>query len=223
MAEKAVIASVDFGYKKIEGLMLPDGTYAVAVPQIADLISASRNTMSRDLKRLLGDGFSPSKQSIMDVKQKINVVKITELMTILNKVAFAGNIQAQELLLAFAEETIERRFNNAFGIKCTEDEYNEKLTIRLKRLLARKDYTDVLMERHIDLYETKPVPEDYRVWTVKVNKALFGCQHFKCNRDSMTTEQQEMITDFERTVKRFALKYDHATPMELIDKTLETF
>jgi hypothetical protein len=29
-----------------------------------------------------------------------------------------------------------------------------------------------------------------------------------------------MITDFERTVKRFALKYTHATPMELIDRTL---
>ena len=34
---KAVIATIDLGFTKIDGLMLPDGSYAIAVPQLAEL------------------------------------------------------------------------------------------------------------------------------------------------------------------------------------------
>jgi hypothetical protein len=226
MAEKAVVAQIDFGYTKIEGLMLPDGSYRMGVSQITNLMpnSVRPNQASRDLKPLLGESFQFDKIKSELNNKPVNTITIEQFVQLLKVLALQKTSQeAITLLVILAEESIERRFNHAFGVKCTEEDYNKLLTIRWKRLLARRDYTDVLMERHIDLYETKPIPEDYRVWTVKVNKALFGCQHFKCNRDNMTTEQQEMITDFERTVKRFALKYTHATPMELIDKTLETF
>jgi IS30 family transposase len=203
--------------------MLPDGRYKVSVPQIAELIGTSKNTMSRDLKRLLGESFRPSKISIEKINQKINVVSLTELMMILNKIAFAGNVQAQSLLLALAEESIERRFNNAFNIKCSEDEYNERLKIRIERIEARIVYTDVLMKRHLELYGAKPIADDYKKWTVKVNKFLYNRPHFKCDRDNMTIEEQRIIIDFERTANRFAVKYPEATPIELIDRTLETF
>jgi hypothetical protein len=39
----------------------------------------------------------------------------------------------------------------------------------------------------------------------------------------MTKDQQELISDFERTVKRFASMYQNITPIELINKTLATF
>jgi hypothetical protein len=133
------------------------------------------------------------------------------------------NKEAITLLAVLAEESIERRFNHAFGIKCTEEEYNEKLKLRIKRLMARKDYTDVLMNRHVDLYGVKPEPSDYRDWTVMVNQHLFGVKHFKCDRDNMTTEQQELISDLERTAKRFASKDANFKPLELIAKSLDTF
>lgn len=226
MPQKAVVAQIDFGYAKIEGLMLPDGSYRMGVSQVTSLMPtlATQNNATREVKALLGKDSNLLKISSEISKAPVNTITIDQFIQLVKKVVIQKkNEEAIALLIILAEESIERRFNHAFGVKCSEEDYNKLLTIRWKRLLARRDYTDVLMERHIDLYETKPIAEDYRVWTVKVNKALFGCQHFKCNRDNMTTEQQEMITDFERTVKRFAVKYDHATPMELIDRTLETF
>jgi hypothetical protein len=226
MAQKAVVAQIDFGYTKVEGLMLPDGSYRMGVSQIINLLPSltTLNNATRDVKVLLGNDCKLLKIPSEISKNPVNTISIDQLVELVTKLATEKlNREAIVLLSIFAIEVLENRFNHAFGVKCTQEEQNKNLAIRWKRLLARRDYTDVLMERHIDLYGTKPVPEDYRVWTVKVNKVLFGCQHFKCNRDNMTTEQQEMITDFERTVKRFALKYDYATPMELIDKTLETF
>jgi hypothetical protein len=46
---------------EFDGLMLPDSSYAIGVPQAADLFHLSKNTFSRDLKRLLGKDFHPSK------------------------------------------------------------------------------------------------------------------------------------------------------------------
>jgi hypothetical protein len=97
------------------------------------------------------------------------------------------------------------------------------LKIRIERIEARIVYTDVLMKRHIELYGTKPVAEDYKRWTVMVNKFLYGRPHFKCDRDNMTIEEQRIIIDFERTANRFAVKYPKITPLELIGKTLDTF
>jgi hypothetical protein len=179
---------------------------------------------TRDIKALLGKGSQLSKVKSELSNNPVNTIRIEQLVELVTKLATDRlEREAIVLLSIFAIESIERRFNNAFVVKCTEDEYNKLLTIRWKRLLARKDYTDTLMERHIDLYGTKPVAEDYRVWTVKVNIHLFGCKHFKCDRDNMTKEQQELISDFERTVKRFASMYPTITPIELINKTLATF
>jgi hypothetical protein len=153
----------------------------------------------------------------------VNTIKLPDFMKLLTELVSVGNIFAKTLLLSLAEESIKRRFNHAFEVKCTEDEYNEKLKLRIKRLMARHDYTDVPLKRHVDLYGIKPESHHYRDWTVMVNEYLFGVKHFNCNRDNMTPEQQELISDFERTAKRFASKNANFKPLELITKSLDTF
>lgn len=54
---KAVIATVDLGFTKIEGLMLPDSSYAIAVLQLAEVFSFDKNQASRTVKSLLGKDF----------------------------------------------------------------------------------------------------------------------------------------------------------------------
>lgn len=54
---KAQIAIVNFGDTEIEGLLLANGEFAVAVPQIADLFQFNKNQASRELKPLLAAGF----------------------------------------------------------------------------------------------------------------------------------------------------------------------
>lgn len=57
---KAKIAQVDFGFTKIDGLMLPDGSYAIATAQANELFSFAShpNYVNRSLKRILGANFT---------------------------------------------------------------------------------------------------------------------------------------------------------------------
>lgn len=61
---KAQIATIDLGFVKFDGLMMPDGGYAIAVPQVATLIQSSQNYASQGFKRLLGKGFNPHKNGL---------------------------------------------------------------------------------------------------------------------------------------------------------------
>ncbi len=60
---KAQVTPVQVGNNTIDGLMDTEGTFYVAVPQVSDLFKTSRNTASRDFKRLLGASFKTSKLS----------------------------------------------------------------------------------------------------------------------------------------------------------------
>ena len=53
----AEIAQVKVGAIEFQGLKFPDGSYGIAVPQIANLFSISVNHASRDFKALLGCDF----------------------------------------------------------------------------------------------------------------------------------------------------------------------
>lgn len=66
--KKAVVATVTYAGFEFPGLKLPSGEYAVAIPQVIDLLGQdnkgfcpSKNTASRDFKRMLGKRFRPSK------------------------------------------------------------------------------------------------------------------------------------------------------------------
>lgn len=223
MAQKAKLAQVDFGYAKIEGLMLPNGEYRMGASQAAVLLQFDTNQASRSIKSLLGKGYQfDSVKSELNPKP-VNTISLSDFLIILIELTARGNSTAKELMSGLAQESIEKRFNKAFDLKFSDEEFNEKLKIRMERLQARIVYTDVLRDRHIKLYGTKPTSEDYKQWTVLVNKYLYGRSHFRCDRDNMTPSEQRMITDFERTGERFALMFPLMTPMELIKKTLETF
>ena len=220
---KAQIALIDLGFVKFEGLMLPNGDYAIAVPQIADLFQASRNTASRDFKRLLGERFQPSKISTQFNQAPVNVIDIASFTILVRALDKAGYKTATALIDAFFEEGIERRFDRAFNRVVEEAEYNARLALRMKRLMARRAWTDVLQDRHIQLYGVKPTPKQFRDWTVKANEVLFGRPHFKCNRDNMELEEQRIIESFEFMAVRRAKQHPQVSPDKLLDLALDTF
>lgn len=223
MSTKAVIAQIELGLIIFDGLMLPNGDYAVAVPQVAEIFGTNKNYASQELKRLLGEGFRPHKVKTELGNQLINVILVEDFKKVVLALALKGNTLAQSLVEALLEEGIERRFARAFNQKVEEEEYDEKLKLRMKRLFARHDWTDVLMNRYIDLNGVKPESHHYRKWTVAVNQKLFGQSHFCRNRDNMTPEQQQTIYDFERMAKRRAEQYPDISADELVIKALDTF
>lgn len=65
---KAVVATVDLGFAEIDGLMLPDGGYMVAIPQIVSMDLVPPNRSVKQLESLYGMGF----QAHLKVKTELN-------------------------------------------------------------------------------------------------------------------------------------------------------
>ncbi|TVQ54030.1 MAG: hypothetical protein EA366_12270 [Spirulina sp. DLM2.Bin59] len=183
---KAVTLAVDFGFTTIEGLMLPSGEYAIAVSQIAALIGTSKNTASRDFKRLLGEGFRSSKVATDQGNQRINALPLDVFLDLLYALAKQGNPVADALARAFMHEAPQRRFDTAAGVKVSEAEYNATLKQRMERVTARKEWTDIIRDRSLEL-TGRPAPSHvFSGLTREVNMALFNRPNFEGNRDNMT-------------------------------------
>jgi hypothetical protein len=217
---KAVTLMVDFGFTTIEGLMMPNGDYAVSVPQVAALVGTSRKTASRDFKRLMGEGFRVSKVATDQGNQRINAMPLDVFTDLLYFLAKQGNPIADSMARAFLHETPQRRFDTAAGKKVEESEYNKRLAQRMERVTARFEWTDAVMSRGLEKTGHKPGRGTYRDLTVKVNRVLFNRDHFYCDRDNMTPNQQRTITAFETMVANFANLFPDDSPDQLIERAL---
>jgi hypothetical protein len=222
---KALVAIVDFGFIKVEGLMMPDGRYTISVSQANKILNFSthQNHAARNLKALLGNGFEHTKIKTELSNNVSSVITIQQFKKLLIELTKRGNSIASSFVEAIVEEGIERRFDIAFGNKVEEAERNERLALRMARLLARHQWTDTLMERHLQLFGVKPTPNQYKDWTVRVNRALFEKDHFCCNRDNMNDYEQRTIELFESMCVRQASKYPTENPDYILDKTLAIF
>lgn len=60
---KAIVAKVQFGTFEIDGLLFEDGSYEIAIPQVASLFLDSQMRASQTLKRLMGMDFKTHKSS----------------------------------------------------------------------------------------------------------------------------------------------------------------
>jgi len=96
---RADIATVDLGFTKFDGLILPDGSYAISVSQIAELMGLdnTQRQLSRDIKSMLGDGFQFG-EITNGLNQPVNILTITEFEQLLKALAVIGNEQAQVML-----------------------------------------------------------------------------------------------------------------------------
>ena len=220
---KAIVSQIDLGFAKFEGLMLPDGSYAIGVSQIAELMQSAKDHSSRDIKALLGKGFQFAKIASELNPKAVNIVDLITFRKIIRALDKQGNPVASALVDAFIEESIDRRYDTAFGKKVTESERNQILAQRMKRLIARRGWTDILQERHIECYGSKPTPKQFRDWTVRVNQALFTKTHFKCDRDNMQAEEQSIIETFEKMAVRRAGQNPKEEPTILLELALDTF
>ena len=115
---KAIVSKIDLGFAEVEGLMLPDGSYAIAVPQIADLFGYSRVCASQSLKRLMGEDFKTHIMSTEFNKKPVNIVKLEDFKKIVCLLAQKGNPAAIELL--------NKINNNGFILKSVKEKEKKK-------------------------------------------------------------------------------------------------
>jgi hypothetical protein len=217
----------------ITGLMMPDGEYRMSNTDAANAVDEGRRSMGNFLtstafKALQVNGSTvgkPLKVRVDGVLSTFNASSI-ELVALYWASFGSSNRKAFALTAALATESIQRRFDRAFEQKVTEAEYDAALALRLERLQARRTWTDVVKDRMIAMgyyQDSGRVRDEYKTLTVAANKALFNQPHFKCDRDNMTPEQQQLIGDFERAAQRKANKHPNATPQEIVEMVLQLF
>lgn len=220
---KAIVAQVQIGLITIEGLMAPNGDFGVGVSQIAEHFSLDKTIATREVKSLLGKGLQLDKWKSELNSNPVNVISIKDFKKLVRALDRKGNILAEALTDALLEESIERRFARAFNVKFDEDEAEKRLALRMGRIISRFAWTDVIKKRHYQITGRYPSSDYYRSCTIMVNKKLFGRPHFNCNRDNMTPEQQQLISDFERMAQRKSKQYPDLPAHELLMKIIELF
>jgi hypothetical protein len=142
---KATRATVTIGNLAIDGFMLPDGSYRMSQTQAAEAVGLTeRNAreflQSKALKSLMGEGYTPQISEIEpDEAQerggsRISAVPIEVVRKYWLWQVLRGNKKALALVDALTTETIERRFDAAFGVSRSEQERNDRLSSRIQQL-----------------------------------------------------------------------------------------
>ncbi|NEO34578.1 MAG: hypothetical protein F6K36_30150 [Symploca sp. SIO3C6] len=137
--------TITIGPLSVDGFMLPDGSYRMSQTQTAEAIglneiNARRFLGSKSIKGLLGKGYTPDTLAVEktdDSKRggtRINALPLEVVSAFWLQQCTKGNKKAIALTMALLTETLERRFDNAFGVDRTEDDYNATLFKRVESL-----------------------------------------------------------------------------------------
>lgn len=180
---KATRATVTIGSLEVDGFMLPDGTYRMSQTQAAEMVGLTeRNTRDflrgKAVKSLLGEDYIPAKIEKITVETEgkytgnpnINALPLDVVSVYWFYQALRGNKLAIPLCVALITESLERRFDNAFGVIRSESERDQRLSDRLQRLQRDLDRLgegfalDDLIRQERDRFEQKLIDHGIDPW-----------------------------------------------------------
>jgi hypothetical protein len=143
--DKAQRATVQIGPLSVDGFQMPDGSYRMSQAGAAECIgttpqNASNFLRSKAFKALQSGESTDQTFEVIEVESsqqatggtRINAVSLDVVWAFWLYQCFRGNKQAYNLLAALGLETLERRFDAAFGVKRSESDRDALLTQRLQ-------------------------------------------------------------------------------------------
>ena len=172
---KATRATVAIGALTVDAFMLPDGSYRMSQTQASEAVGLSRQNVSdflrsNAIKTLLGEGYtSPiSGNEQIEIESegdkrgqsRFNSLPLEIVGAYWLWQSYRGNKKALSLCMALIIESLERRFDDAFGVVITEQERNRRLSQRnsqLERDLAKLGEgfaIDAEIHRERDFFES---------------------------------------------------------------------
>ncbi len=146
---KATRASVQIGALEVDGFMLPDGSYRMSQAQVAEAVGLSRRNVSdflrsKAIKALIGKGYTGTilEREEIEIEPEPGKRGQSRFMAMPLEIVSAywqwqshrGNKKALALCIALMTETLERRFDTAFGVTRTEQERDDRLQKRIQQL-----------------------------------------------------------------------------------------
>ena len=204
-------------------------------PGMARAIDLSEGTtraksLPKALKASLGEGFTTRREKF---KMSSGGVTSLNLWTtdaastyFLYHARYNNNERAWALTEALAGTSLDLVANDAFGRQYESGMARASIELRFNRVFARNLWTDTVRDRMIQLeyyWDKLRVCNEFKVLTIKVNMSLFNQPHFKCDRDNMGADQQQLISAFETVAARKAKQHPTATPEQIVDMALLLF
>jgi hypothetical protein len=135
--DKAKRTTVAIGSLSVDGFQMPDGSYRMSQTQAAECIgkpeiNARRFLDSRGIKALRGEGYTPDTIEVDSPEQgrgqtRFNALPLDVVSAYWLWEASKGNQQSIALCYALMAETLERRFDAAFGMERSESDRNALL------------------------------------------------------------------------------------------------
>ncbi|NEO54484.1 MAG: hypothetical protein F6K54_16190 [Okeania sp. SIO3B5] len=191
---KALVAIVVSGYIEFEGLMLPNGDYAIAISQVAALDLIPPNRSLKQLKSLTGMAFQSHRKVLSELHPKgVNVISLPDFERLIFELALKGNAAAQEFCRQLIGLSLVQLFSYAFGKKLEKDEIQQFLKERQEGKFIRRTLTDVVKS----YIESNPQLSDndkkwiYPNTSDTLNRLLFGksakqlCELYQCNKEQL--------------------------------------
>lgn len=189
--KKALVARVNIGTISIEGLMLPDGSFAISLQQLRELAfpSISQTNAKRELQSACGKDFQLIKCATEISNNPQWIISLEQLNFCLTELAFKGHKEARSLVRIFSGLALHQLFCDAFGVKFEKEERQKWLK---ERMFHKKQYHPLLTK-----WLQKDGCEEGWEYGQKVNQFKTKCGLPLITVDSYNSEQLHILNNAE--------------------------
>ena len=225
----ATVTKIKFGNLEIDGLLFPDGSFGVAVPQLAELNLVPPNRSIKQLEVLLCLDFPSHQKAKTELNSKaVNTLGLVDFERLLRKLDRAGNPIAQNLCDALVGLSLHQLFSDSFGIAFEKEDRQRWLESRLAGKVTRRTLTDS-SKSYLD-YHPEVSDRIYSNVSDLLNLTLFGkrasrlCQERDCDKDELRNTHDEFtLSRIDKIESVVMIQIDSGMePMEAMKFTLET-
>lgn len=218
---KAIVAPVKIGHITVDGLMLPNGDFAIAVPQVADLFSIPQKNSSRDFKALLGNGFQFLTTKSELHPKAVNILSLTEFEVLILELVIRGNEKAITFQRNLVGLALIQLFNDAFDIKYEKIDRQKWLRDRQDGKGCRRSLTDAikyLIDRGKQLNYGLMTLQTYSACKLSSEYAIYRKTHKDSNfRNTLDAVRLRNVGKFEELVADYIM-VDGMEPEEAMTK-----
>ena len=224
----AKVAPVAIGFHSIQGLMDEDGSFYVAIPQLADINLVPPNRSAKQLDSIASNGLA---SQVVKLKtplnsKAVNAISIFVLEDILFNLSLRGNEKAIELSRSLIGLSLHKLFSSAFKQKCEDEDLQNYLKMRQQSKRTRRTLTDSVDDWHKKNTGEKAPHLLYAIATNKIYVALWGMnaegleRHLGCGRyksRSVMDEDSLHLLELAEANVRDCIDYDGTNPIAAVD------
>jgi hypothetical protein len=200
--------TIELGFQQLDCAVDIDGQIYVTAANVAALFQSGQESPGKWLKRLGLNESSLGKYRVTNLKNTQLCLTIEQLSTTALELAIRGSEAAKKFLAASFAESIQSRVDAALGHEKPIEERNIVFHYRAAPVtIAERKRVQKILDRE---YARRGSPGIGKESTIKINMAVFGQKHFKCQRTKyMDSDTQAAIAEIEHQITVLSFQQPH--------------